>query len=157
MTLDMEVRFLADIPEAVPLISKWYFDEWGHEEAGNSVERIAERVRGMLNRDKIPLHVVAVEGGEVLGVSQLKIREMSIYPEKEFWLGGVFVAPTARGRGLATRLVGECLDLAKRFRVETLYLQTEQLGGGLYAKLGWKPIEQVRYNGLDVLVMERPI
>lgn len=153
----MELRFLADFPEAIPVISQWYFDEWGHKMKGNSVENIVGRIRGMLNRDKIPLHVVALENGQIMGVSQLKIREMDIYPEKEHWLGGVFVRPEARGRGLATRLIERCLRLAESFGVETLYLQTERLDGGLYARLGWLPIEKTHYNGLHVVVMERPM
>lgn len=153
----MELKFLADLPEAVPVISKWYFEEWGHVITDNTLEKISERVQGMANRDKIPLHIVAVDGKTLLGVAQLKFREMDIYPEKEHWLGGVFVAPSARHRGLASLLVRKCLDLAKTFQVKTLYLQTEHLDGGLYAKLGWKPIEQVHYNGVHVLVMERPI
>lgn len=153
----MKIEFLADRPQAVPLISRWYYDEWGHAMPGNSVEKITERVNGMLNRDRIPLHILAVENDEILGVAQLKIREMDIYPDKEHWLGGVFVTPQARGQGLASTLVNRALDLAKTFQVRTLYLQTEQMDGGLYAKLGWKPLEQVLYNGLNVLVMERPI
>lgn len=153
----MELKFLADVPEAVPLISQWYFDKWGHKIKDNSVEKITERVRGMLNRDKIPLHIVAVENNKILGVSQLKIREMDIYPEKEHWLGGVYVDSAARGKGLATILVSKCLELAKQFGVTTLYLQTERFDGGLYAPLGWQAIEKVHYNGLDVLVMQKAI
>jgi GNAT superfamily N-acetyltransferase len=153
----MELKFLADVPEAIPQISQWYFDEWGHKIKDNSVEKISERIRGMLNRDRIPLHILAVENNKILGVSQLKIREMEIYPEKEHWLGGVYVDSSERHRGLASVLVSRCLELAKQFRVATLYLQTERLDGGLYAHLGWRPIEKVHYNGLHVLVMENKL
>lgn len=150
----MEFKFLADRPEFIPLIAQWYFDEWGRAAKDNSVQKIHDRISGMLNRDKIPVHILAVEGDELLGVAQLKIREMDIYPDKEHWVGGVFVAPIARKRGLGSQLVLKALELAKGFKVKTLYLQTERLDGGLYAGLGFRPIEKVRYNGLHVLVME---
>jgi len=41
--------------------------------------------------------------------------------------------------------------------VTVLYLQTVRLSGGLYARLGWEPCENVCYKGVDVLVMERRI
>jgi predicted GNAT family N-acyltransferase len=151
----IDIKFLADKPDAVPLIAQWYFDEWGHKMKDNSVEKIRQRIEGMLNRDKIPLHVLGVKRNEVLGVAQLKIREMDIYPEKEHWLGGVYVVRGARGNGLASRLILKALELAKVFKVEKLYLQTERLDGGLYARLGWQPIEKVHYNGLHVLIMEK--
>lgn len=153
----MELSFLADHPEAIPTVARWYYDEWGCRMNDQSLEKITMRLQGMLHRDRVPLHVLAVEGPAILGVCQLKIREMDIYPDKEHWLGGVFVAPLARGQGLASKLVTRCLELAKQFQVRKLYLQTEQLDGGLYARLGWRPLETVHYNGLHVLVMEREI
>jgi len=150
-------EFLGDHPQHIPLIAQWYYDEWGHAMKDRPVEKIQELIRGMLHRNKIPLHILAMEGTQVLGVAQLKIREMDIYPEKTHWLGGVFISPTARHRGLASRLVGKALELATSFNVETLYLQTERLDGGLYAKLGWKPIEETHYNGKHVLVMEKAL
>jgi len=149
----MELKFLADKPEAVPLIAKWYYDQWGFRMKDNSVEKITERMQAMMNRDKVPLHLIAVENDKVLGVAQLKFREMDIYPDKEHWLGGVYIHESARGKGLASKVVTKAIALAKSFQIKTLYLQTEKMDGGLYARLGWKPLEKVHYNGLDVLVM----
>lgn len=49
------------------------------------------------------------------------------------------------------------VSIAVNLDVHNLYLQTERLNGGLYYRLGWKPVEQVNYRGLDVLVMENEI
>ncbi len=111
----------------------------------------------MLNRDKIPTLILAVEQNRVLGVAQLKFREMDIYPDKEHWLGGVYVDKASRGRGVAAKLISKAIELAKSFQVQTLYLQTERLDGGLYAHLGWQPIEKAFYNGHNVLVMENKL
>ena len=45
--------------------------------------------------------------------------------------------------------------MAPRYGVAMLSLQTEREDGGLYRKLGWVPVERVRYHGVDVTVMER--
>ena len=42
--------------------------------------------------------------------AQLKRREMDIYPEREFWLGGVFVSPDTRGQGIGSALCGQIAD-----------------------------------------------
>jgi hypothetical protein len=64
----VEFVFLADRPDALPTIARWYFEEWGHLGAGTSVEEVAEKLRIYLNNDKIPLILMGVEGREILGV-----------------------------------------------------------------------------------------
>jgi GNAT superfamily N-acetyltransferase len=150
----MHFAFLADRAESIPTIAEWYFAEWGHI-TNLSVAAIAASMRNALNRDNIPLLVLAVEDDEILGVAELKYREMSIYPDKQHWLGGVFVPPAHRGNGIASRLTNQIAEIAGSLGVRTLHLQTEKLNGGLYARLGWTAYEQVNYRGLDVLVMEK--
>jgi GNAT superfamily N-acetyltransferase len=152
----MDFVFLADHEDAIPTIAGWYFAEWGHI-TKLSAEAVAAKMRDALNRDKIPLFVLAVEGEEILGVAGLKCREMPIYPDKEHWIGGVFVPPTHRGKGIASRLAKRIVEIAGSLGVRTLHLQTSKLNGGLYARLGWVASEQVNYRGLDVLVMEKQL
>jgi GNAT superfamily N-acetyltransferase len=150
-----EILFLADRPEALPRIARWYFDAWGHTILNNSVEKTCERIREKLNRNKPPLTLIAVERERVVGAAQLKIGEMNIYPERRYWIGGVFVDPHVRGVGVGSALVMRLSDIARSMHIKKLHLQTEQLDGGLYTRLGWKAVEKVRYQGVYVLVMER--
>ena len=80
-----------------------------------------------------------------------------MFPDKEHWLGGVYVAASHRGQGYGSQIVEQIIKMAPRYGVETLHLQTEALDGGLYARLGWKPYAQVTSRGLDVLVMEQQL
>lgn len=153
----MELEFLADNPEAIPVLARWYFDEWGHIGKGRTLGEFTEGLHAYLNTDEIPLIVLAVEGTEVLGAAQLKYREMAIYPEKEHWLGGVYVARQHRGKRVAEKIVNKTISVADKLGVEKLYLQTENPSGGLYSRLGWQPLERVCYRGIDVLVMQRQI
>ena len=86
--------------------------------------------------------VLAVEGAEILGAAQLKYREMDIYPEKEHWLGGVYVSKKHRGSKVAENVIGKVVSVAKQLNVDKLYLQTEDLRGGLYRRLGRHPIDR---------------
>ena len=148
---------LADRPGAVPLVAEWYFGEWGYLNPASTPEKVAAKLLASMNRDAIPLVVLAVMGDEVIGSAELKYREMTIYPEKEHWLGGVFVVPEHRGRGVAARLIDAVVNSARILGVDVLHIQTKRLDGGLYLKLGWQRTEQICYRGLDVLVMQREL
>ena len=153
----MKFEYLADNIDFLPTVANWYFEEWGDLLKDQNPEEGIERLRAYLNKDSIPLMLVAIENGNPVGVAQLKYREMTIYPEKEHWLGGVYVSSKSRGKGIAKQVVQGIIDIAKTLNVETLYLQTENLNGGLYRKMGWTPIEQINYNGVDVLVMKKKL
>ncbi len=82
---------------------------------------------------------------------------MDIYPEREHWLGGVYVTSEHRGKSIAQALVSAIIDKAKTLGVNSINLQTEDFTGGLYTRLGWQPVEQVTYHGIKVQVMERSL
>lgn len=163
MSNNLNFEFLANRQDAIPIVAKWYFEEWGHKVPGNSIEQTIDRLNRQLvggachkdNRHKLPLPILAVEGEKVLGVARLKLHEMDIYPEKEFWLGSLFVSPTSRGKGIGSALANKIATIAVEFGAKELYLQTEALDGGLYRQLGWHLIETVRYKGFHVAVMVR--
>jgi len=153
----MKLEYLSNRRDSIPVVAKWYFDTWGYlmpHENENEVQRALE---AYLNTDKIPLMLLATEESNILGVAQLKLREMDIYPEKEHWLGGVFVEKSSRGKGIASVIIQEIIEIAGKLNVEVLHLQTIRHDGGLYKKLGWKPVEIVNYKNEEVLVMENKL
>jgi GNAT superfamily N-acetyltransferase len=149
----IELQFLADQQQYLPQLARWYFNEWGDLTQAHSIQVVEARLQEYLNADRIPLIIVASIAGELAGAVQLKFREMTIYPDKEHWLGGVYVGEKFRGHKVASTLVMRALALARQMEVNALYLQTLRLDGGLYRKLGWKPVEKVVYRGLEVQVM----
>jgi GNAT superfamily N-acetyltransferase len=153
----MKFVLLADYPQAAATVARWYHGQWGYLTPSESADTIAAKLERFMNRDRVPLLVLGVDGDAPVAAAELKFREMDIYPEKEHWIGGVFVVPGHRHRGLGARVVERVADIARLLGVQTLHLQTERLDGGLYARLGWSPLEQVNYKGLDVLVMARAL
>jgi len=155
--MKIEFDFLAQRKQYLPQLARWYFDEWGELTQAASVQSVEGRLQEYLNSDKIPLIIIAVDSGELAGAVQLKFREMTIYPDKEHWIGGVYVGEKYRGRKLATTLVDRAIVLAQEMGVKELYLQTKKMNGGLYRKLGWKVIDKVVYRGTEVVVMVKKL
>jgi GNAT superfamily N-acetyltransferase len=153
----LDFALLADRPEAIPMLARWYFDQWGARSPDSTVATTCAYLETYLNRTAIPLLVLAVDHDEILGVASLKYREMDIYPNREHWLGGVYVPTMHRDRSVGSRVVENVVERARRLNVSTLHLQTERLDGGMYGRLGWKPAERVTYRGRKVLVMERTL
>lgn len=151
----MKLVLLADNDSAIPQIAKWYNDEWGSIGEGRSTQELQLKLKAYLNHDKLPLIILAQDGDELLGEAQLRFHEMDIYPEREHWLGGVYVASQHRGKGIANNLVNAIIDKAKEIGVNSINLQTQDFTGGLYTRLGWQPVEQVTYHGIEVQVMEK--
>jgi len=145
---------LADDPESASTVAQWYFDHWISQRSDTPFEKVLENVRASSSRLGTPMIVLIKQHQQLLGAAQLKIREMDIYPQYEHWLGGVYVQAQNRGLGIAAQLVKEVIRQARLAQINTLYLQTEDLSGGIYALLGFSPIEQVHYDGYHVLVMK---
>lgn len=149
----MQLKLLADYPSAAATVAGWYFETWGCHVPGVTLESELDKVRGYMERETAPLLVLALDGYAVVGCAAFKIREMPQFSEYEHWLGGVFVDPAHRGRGVAGRLVEDVVARARRAGVEHLYLQTEDLSGGLYGQLGFEGLETVENRGHHVLIM----
>ncbi|GIU11553.1 N-acetyltransferase [Shewanella sp. c952] len=153
----MQLLLLSEIPEAIAQIAQWYSDEWGYIGEGRSTVELEQKLTDYLNSDKLPLIIIAQEKQKLIGAAQLRFHEMDIYPDREHWLGGVYVEASSRGQGVAERLIEAIIDKARLLGVESINLQTEDISGGLYKKLGWQAVEQVTYHGINVLVMEKSI
>ena len=75
---------------------------------------------------------------------------METHPELSPWVGGVYVIPAARGRGVASALIGHVMSRAEEFGIRDLYLYTNG-AEGLYLKLGWRVLSERRTWGRQSL------
>lgn len=149
----MKTILLADDLSASEQVSKWYFDQWLSKTPDVSIEDVVTQTKKYTNRIGAPMIVLAKSDHQLVGAAQLKITEMDIRPEYEYWIGGVYVSANNRGKGVGSVLVQEVINRAKEAGISKLYLQTENLSGGMYLRHGFKPIEEVHYKGYHVLVM----
>jgi N-acetylglutamate synthase-like GNAT family acetyltransferase len=148
----MTIEYLADYPDALPILAEWQHREWGHLRAGDALEKRRARLEGYSNRDRIPLTVVALEGNEVLGSASLVLHDMETRMELTPWLASVFVGEPYRRRGIGAELVRRIMAEAGKLEVPLLYLYTVH-SEKFYAGLGWTLLERTNYREQKVVIM----
>lgn len=147
----MQIENLADHPEYVETVARWQWDEWGTDPDDSLAARVAD-LRDQTDPDRIPTTYLALDGGAALGSASLVEDDMSTHRELSPWLASVYVAPAARGRGVASALVWRVVAQAAAMGVARLYLYTPD-AQGLYAKLGWRVIATEHFEGHLVTIM----
>ena len=153
-SVPLEIAYLADCPEDVDAIASWLHAEWGWFTPGSTLDDRRAKLAGHLNRDALPLALVAREAGRPVGTAALRVHDMDTRPNLTPWLASVYVHPSRRGRGLGTRLVARIEAEAVRLRCDRLYLVTfDQLP--FYAARGWTLYERTNYRTEPVAVMQK--
>jgi len=159
-TTDDEIIFdyLANWPDCIPELARYAYDEWRAffdrrgQNYGDALKSYQERA----NIDSLPLALVALHDGKLVGSASLKVHDLDIRPELTPWLGGVFVIRVWRGRGIATQLIELAIKEAQRLHLSDLYLWTPS-AKSLYERLGWSEIERLKYCSYEISAMKRQI
>ena len=154
----MTIDYLAHHQDCIPQLAKFSYDEWRsvYNELGLTLDSAIASYRERARTDRIPLALVAVEGENVIGTGALKLRDLPIRSQYEPWLGGVYVVPEHRNRGVGTALTIRLVEEARRLGIARLYLWTPS-AESLYAKLGWATIERLSYCGYQIALMQRDL
>jgi GNAT superfamily N-acetyltransferase len=149
----MKISPLADCPHLAPVVAQWHFDEWGHLYPGGTVDGWLDHIRTRINADRIPMTIVALDDdGQPVGTAALTEHDMETHRELSPWLGGVYVVPRARRRGVASALVRDLMGRAADFEIRDLHLYTNG-AEGLYRKLDWRVLSRELYMGREVTIM----
>ncbi len=149
----VRIEYLADRPEAIPVIARWLHDEFRDFIPGKPVEYVIEMLHGRLNHDAIPLGILAIADGEIIGTVSLKDHDMDIRNDLTPWLASLYVNGKYRNRGVGRYLVQTIQDIARKFGVRELYLYTPE-AECFYGRIGWIRLEQVTYHSKDVVIMK---
>lgn len=150
----MEFVLLADAPASLGKVAGWYYNKWGRKHKDLSLQRIAAKLTRSDNREQVPLLMLARHQNQIVAAGELKWREMPQFEQYPVWIGGIYVDKAWRGQGIAGHLVAALIEKAKSLGITELYLQTEDLTGGIYAMAGFTPIHQLESNGRQVVVMK---
>jgi GNAT superfamily N-acetyltransferase len=141
----IEIKFLADCPETVPILVDWFRAQWPDYYADQTLEEMAQDFYADANRSGIPLRLVAFAGGEPAGTIVLRDEATWKLPEYQPGLGGLFVAARQRGRGIGSALVKAGMDVAREQGYESVFATTV-LAGGILRRLGWEFVRSVAHD-----------
>jgi GNAT superfamily N-acetyltransferase len=154
---DMDISYLADYPEFIGVLAPWIYEHWQPLLTDETLEYRVAKLQGHMNRESLPIAWVAHSGGTVFGTAALRIHDLSGREDLTPWLGGVFVGPEFRGRGIGTRLCNVVEGKAKSlFGNDPLYLFTldKQIW---YEKMGWTITERCTWCGSDGHIMVKTL
>ena len=155
MPPNIAIDYLANCPELVDALARLSWNEWQeiYLQRKQTLEDSVKTYRKRMNTDRLPLTLVGLQAGELVGMVSLKFHDMDTRPDLDPWLGGLFVLPEWRNRGVGTILMHRATQEAHRLNVPRLYLWTHS-AERLYHRLGWKVVERTNYFGKEAAVMQ---
>jgi GNAT superfamily N-acetyltransferase len=160
MEARVRIERLSEHPELVEVVGRWHWDEWGHEDPDGSLAEWTSRLREDAEGAPIPLTLVALgSDGTPLGSVSIVDQDMPDRPESRDlgpWVGGTYVVPEARSRGVGVALMRAVERTAATLSIDRLYLHTST-ARVFYEKLGWEALGEDFYMGERVTIMVREI
>lgn len=153
----MQISYLADHPEFIPVLAPAIVEHWRAVLPEETIERRVIKLQKHVNKDTLPIGWVAHADGRVFGTAALRVHDLEGREDLTPWLGGVFVLPEHRRRGVATALCQAVEERAWSLGFEALYLFTPNQQS-LYARLGWRKSERAVWRGLesDIMLKTKP-
>ena len=142
----MRISYLADQPALAEQLIPELLEHWKTVRPEDTAESRNAKFRAHLNRDTLPIAWVAHDGGKVLGTAALRATDLEGREDLSPWLGGVFVRPQFRNRGIASSLCRVVELKAHRLRAKTIHLFALD-HASLYSRLGWQTLERWQWRG----------
>src|SRR4051812_48620587 len=155
MPAQITVHYLGNHPRFARQLATWSWIEWRsiYEQRGQTFADALRNYEERTKFDRLPLALIAFANEELAGTVSLKHHDLEIRPEVTPCIGGLFVIPGWRGRGVASLLMQRAVEAAAKLDLGRLFLWTSS-AEGLYVKLGWRPRERLEYYGKTITIME---
>ena len=153
----MKLTYLPKDDSVIKIIATCTYNEWLRSNPKASVERMTSILSSRVESTTVPLTIVAFdENGAPIGFANLTKTDMQTRTDLTPWMGGVYVSPEFRGKGIGSAICKRIEEEARRLGFSKAYLVTKDKQN-LYSRLGWKTISVEQYNGMEVTVMELSI
>ena len=149
----MRMSYLSDHPEFIHPLAQGRLEHFRNLLADHTLETHVATLQAHMNRDVLPIAWVAHSDTEAFGTAALRVHDLEGREDLTPWLGGVYVLPQFRRRGIGTALCAEVERKAAALGVRILYLFTLDRQGW-YSALGWTRFEACTWRGCpgDIMV-----
>ena len=137
----MKIEFLSDYPDTISQLVSWYISQWDpyYGVAGPGDARADLEAR--LNRDKLPIGLVATEAGKVVATVALDLDATTHLSPS---ITGLLVGQNHRGKGIGTALIKSCVGIARDLGYGRIYISTNVLDN-LLVRMGWQKVGEARF------------
>lgn len=156
MRTRLRIAHLADHPEAIPVMRRWFDVEWAAYYGPGGPGDAEQDLRAYASRGKLPVGLIAWYDDALCGIAALKAHSLSTHTHLSPWAAAGFVLPPFRGRGIGSSLVGALTEVARGFGYSTMYCATSTAMGVL-ERDGWQLMERVRYDGEAVSIYQKAL
>ncbi|KTS30551.1 hypothetical protein NS228_16705 [Methylobacterium indicum] len=146
----------AERPGLAAVTARWRWEAFARGQGRSLAAVAADEAATAAGPGPMPRTLVLLAGGEPVGMASLTAHDLDPRPDLTPWLAGVFVAPHARGRGHAARLVAAVEAEAAALSVPTLWLYT-RTAEPLYARIGWRSVERFLHRDKVYALMRRDL
>ena len=143
---------LKEQSQHIDTIAQWHHQQWSHFNPQESIAQRIHRMQAYLDNNFVPTTFLAIDGA-LLGSAAIVDNDMETRPELSPWLASVYVVAHHRNNGVGGKLVNHVVGQAKSKGINKLYLMTPDRKN-FYQALGWKKIDEERYHGFNVTIME---
>jgi predicted N-acetyltransferase YhbS len=153
---NVEVAYLADhAHKVVELAAALHAQDREYYGARTPTDVAADLVLS-LQHEALPLTLIALREGTLLGTATLSYVSISTRPHLGPWLTAFYVRPEHRRRGIGGKLVRAIEAAAQRLGFEQLYAGSGR-AASLFVRAGWYVHERVLYHGEEIKILRRDL
>lgn len=142
----LRIGLLADRTDAFPVLRDLFERQWPDYYGPDGPGDATADLQAYCGRDQLPIGLVAIVDGDVVGIAALKAEPLEACPDLGPWASAGLVAPQWRGRGIGADLIVELERLAARLGFDAIYTGTAT-AGSLMRRLGWTFLNAVEQRG----------
>ncbi len=148
----MRISYLKECPDLATQLIPGLIEHWRYIFPDDTFGARAAKFRLHENSDVLPMAWIAHDGDLALGTAALRLVDLPGREDLSPWLGGVYVDPRFRRRGIASALCRVAESTAAELQIPKLYLFTHGQEA-LYARLGWAHLESTSWHGYQCSIM----
>jgi GNAT superfamily N-acetyltransferase len=153
---NVEVGYLADhADQVVALAAALHAQDREYYRARTPAD-VAADLALSLQREALPLALIALRDGIVLGTATLSYDSITTHPHLGPWLTAFYVRPELRRRGIGRKLVAAIEAAAQRLGYEQLYAGSGR-AASLFERIGWHVLERLSYHGEEIAILRRDL
>lgn len=160
MSGELRIELLADHPEAIPVLERWFRREWAPYYGRRGPGDARRDLLASCNRNEPPMALVALAGDTVCGTAALEPESITTHPHLSPWLAALLVGTEFRRRGIAGELIAAVEDKARRLGFETIHAGTGEGSGtpeGALRRRGWQLVERAPYFVSEVCIFRKAL